>query len=51
LQAGPSFRTPHALIDRFGLFGLEKIRFRWERLVGILLLAAGAALSLKRGEA
>jgi bacterial/archaeal transporter family-2 protein len=37
-----------AVIDRFGLFGLEKIPFHWERLVGIALLAAGAALSLKR---
>jgi bacterial/archaeal transporter family-2 protein len=37
-----------AVIDRFGLFGLEKMAFRWERLVGIALLAAGAALSLKR---
>jgi bacterial/archaeal transporter family-2 protein len=37
-----------AVIDRFGLFGLEKIAFRWDRLLGIALLAAGAALSLKR---
>jgi transporter family-2 protein len=37
-----------AVIDRFGLFGLEKIPFHWERLVGIALLAVGAALSLKR---
>jgi transporter family-2 protein len=37
-----------AVIDRFGLFGLEKIPFRWERLLGIVLLAAGAALSLRR---
>jgi len=35
-------------IDRFGLFGLEKIPFRWERIVGVALLALGAALSLKR---
>jgi transporter family-2 protein len=37
-----------AVIDRFGLFGLDKIAFHWERLLGIALLAAGAALSLKR---
>jgi len=37
-----------AVIDRFGLFGLEKIPFQWPRLVGIVLLAAGAALSLKK---
>ena len=37
-----------AVIDRFGLFGLERIPFHWERLLGIVLLAAGAALSLRR---
>jgi bacterial/archaeal transporter family-2 protein len=37
-----------AVIDRFGLFGLEKIAFRWERLLGIMLLAVGAALSLRK---
>ena len=37
-----------AVIDRFGLFGLEKIPFQWQRVLGIALLAAGAALSLKR---
>jgi hypothetical protein len=30
------------------LFGLEKIAFRWERLLGIMLLAVGAALSLRK---
>jgi transporter family-2 protein len=38
-----------AAIDRFGLFGLPSIRITWPRLVGIALLAAGAALSLHRG--
>ena len=38
-----------AAIDRFGLFGLPSIRLSWPRLVGIGLLAAGAALSLHRG--
>jgi transporter family-2 protein len=38
-----------AAIDRYGLFGLPSIRLTWPRLVGIGLLAAGAALSLHRG--
>ena len=37
-----------AVIDRFGLFGLDKIPLSAPRLVGITLLAAGAALSLHR---
>ena len=37
-----------ALIDRFGLFGLERVGLAWPRIVGIALLAAGAALSLRR---
>jgi transporter family-2 protein len=37
-----------AVIDRFGLFGLERIAIGWPRLLGIGLLALGAALSLKR---
>jgi bacterial/archaeal transporter family-2 protein len=37
-----------ALIDRYGLFGQEVIPLdRW-RILGLLLLAAGAALSLSR---
>ena len=35
-------------IDRYGLFGLEKIPLTWPRALGILLLATGAALSLHR---
>ena len=38
-----------AAIDKYGLFGLPSIRLTWPRLVGIGLLAAGAALSLHRG--
>jgi transporter family-2 protein len=38
-----------AAIDRFGLFGLPSIRISWPRLLGIGLLATGAALSLHRG--
>ena len=37
-----------AVIDRFGLFGLEQIPISWERALGIALLAVGAALSLRR---
>jgi transporter family-2 protein len=38
-----------AVIDRFGLFGYERIAFGWPRIVGLLLLGAGAALSLQKG--
>ena len=37
-----------ALIDRFGLFGVERVALTWPRIVGFVLLAAGAALTLKR---
>jgi transporter family-2 protein len=37
-----------ALIDRFGFFGVEKVAISWPRLLGIALLAAGAALTLRR---
>jgi len=37
-----------AAIDRWGLFGSTQIVLHWPRLLGILLLAAGAALSLRR---
>src|SRR6202030_3538528 len=37
-----------AAIDRWGLFGSERIALHWPRLLGIGLLAAGAALSLKK---
>jgi transporter family-2 protein len=38
-----------AVIDRYGLLGQEQIGLGWPRLLGIGLLAAGAALSLHRG--
>ena len=38
-----------ALIDRFGLFGYERITIGWPRIVGLVLLGAGAALSLHKG--
>lgn len=37
-----------AFIDRFGLFGSERIALHLPRLVGIALLAIGAALSLRK---
>lgn len=37
-----------ALIDQLGLFGLDRVPIGWPRALGILLLAAGAALSLRR---
>jgi transporter family-2 protein len=37
-----------AAIDRWGLFGSERISLHWPRLFGIALLAVGAALSLRR---
>jgi transporter family-2 protein len=37
-----------AVIDRYGLFGVDQIDLSWQRLLGLALLAAGAALSLLR---
>ena len=37
-----------AAIDRWGLFGSERIALHWPRIIGIGLLAVGAALSLKK---
>ncbi|MEI8104703.1 MAG: DMT family transporter [Actinomycetes bacterium] len=37
-----------AVIDRFGLFGVEQIAISWPRALGIVLLGAGAALSLAK---
>jgi transporter family-2 protein len=37
-----------AVIDRFGLFGYARVALHWPRVLGIALLAAGAALSLRR---
>lgn len=36
-------------IDRFGLFGYDRIPIGWTRVLGVVLLAAGAALSLHKG--
>jgi transporter family-2 protein len=37
-----------AAIDRWGLLGSERIALHWPRLLGLALLAGGAALSLKK---
>ncbi|MEX0674183.1 MAG: DMT family transporter [Gaiellaceae bacterium] len=37
-----------ALIDHLGLLGLDRVPIGWPRALGIVLLAAGAALSLKK---
>jgi len=37
-----------ALIDRFGWFGFDRIAIAWPRIVGLVLLGAGAALSLHK---
>lgn len=37
-----------AAIDRWGLFGSDRIALHWPRLLGLGLLAVGAALSLKK---
>ena len=36
------------IIDRFGWFGVERVAVTWSRLVGLVLLGAGAALTLRR---
>jgi transporter family-2 protein len=37
-----------AIIDRFGLFGVERVGLGWSRVLGFVLLALGAALTLRR---
>jgi transporter family-2 protein len=37
-----------AVIDRYGWFGVERVPVTWPRVVGIALLLAGAALTLRR---
>ena len=36
------------LIDRYGWFGFDRVGLDWQRVLGIALLAAGAALTLQR---
>jgi len=38
-----------AAIDRYGWFGVDKVPLTWPRALGVLLLAAGAALALRKG--
>jgi uncharacterized membrane protein YdcZ (DUF606 family) len=35
-------------IDRYGWFGVEQVALAWPRVLGVLLLAAGALLALRR---
>jgi transporter family-2 protein len=37
-----------AAIDRYGLLGADRIGVGWTRIIGIVLLAIGAGLTLKR---
>jgi transporter family-2 protein len=37
-----------AVIDRFGLLGVEPIPLRWPRVIGLTLLAAGTVLALRK---
>ncbi|HVM56050.1 MAG TPA: DMT family transporter [Gaiellaceae bacterium] len=37
-----------AVIDRFGLFGVDRVALGWPRVLGVVLLAVGAGLTLKR---
>lgn len=46
LIAGQLFMA--AVIDRFGLLGADRVGLAWPRVLGIALLALGAALTLRR---
>ena len=37
-----------AVIDRYGWFGVERVALSWPRAFGVVLLLAGAALTLRR---
>jgi len=37
-----------ALIDQFGLFGVDQIAMSWPRVLGLILLGAGATLSIAK---
>ncbi len=37
-----------SLIDRYGWFGVERVPLSWARALGIVLLALGALLALRR---
>ncbi len=38
-----------AVIDHFGLFGLDRIPFNWVKFTGIIFLAVGVRLLLLKG--
>jgi transporter family-2 protein len=40
--------TMATVIDRYGWFGVEAVPVSWPRVLGIVLLLAGAALTLRR---
>jgi bacterial/archaeal transporter family-2 protein len=40
--------TLAAVIDKFGWFGVKEIALSWPRVLGIVLLFVGAALTLRR---
>jgi bacterial/archaeal transporter family-2 protein len=40
--------TMAVAIDRYGWFGLDRVALTWPRALGVLLLAAGALLALRR---
>jgi bacterial/archaeal transporter family-2 protein len=40
--------TMGVAIDRYGWFGVDKVALTWPRALGVLLLAAGALLALRR---
>jgi bacterial/archaeal transporter family-2 protein len=37
-----------AVVDRYGLFGLDRIAVGWLRVLGLTLIAVGAALTLRK---
>jgi len=37
-----------AVIDRYGWFGVEQVALTWPRVLGLALLVAGAALTLRQ---
>jgi bacterial/archaeal transporter family-2 protein len=37
-----------AIVDRYGLLGVDRIPVTWARVAGLALLAVGAALTLKK---
>jgi transporter family-2 protein len=40
--------TLAAAIDRYGWFGIDQVALTWPRVLGLVLLVAGAALTLRR---